>query len=137
VRVVVDTNVVLDVLLARKPHVGASAAVFGLVERSRIEGLLCATTVTTVDCLLKRAVPRPAAQHALRRLMELFDVAPVNRAVLEEAMNSRVADFEDAVLDQAGRLAGADAVVTRSQRDFRGASLTVLGPDELLAAVPG
>ena len=135
-RVLVDTNVVLDVLLARRPFVVASAEVFGLVEHSRIEGLLCATTITTIDYLLTQAMPRPAARHALQKILELFEIAPVNRAVLEEAIRSKVADFEDAVIDQAGRLAGAEVIVTRNQSDFRLASLKILGPDELLASLP-
>lgn len=136
-KVVVDTNVVLDVLLARRPFVGASAEVFGLVEHSRIDGFLCATTITTVDYLLRQAMPRHSAREALRKLLELFEIAPVNRVVLEEALKSKLTDFEDAVLDQAGRLAGAEAVVTRNQSDFRYASLKVLGPDELLASFQG
>ena len=135
-RVLVDTNVVLDVLLARQPFVAAAAEVFGLVEHSRIEGLLCATTITTIDYLLTRAMPRPAARQALQKILKLFEIAPVNRAVLEEALRSKVADFEDAVLEQAGRVAGAAVIVTRNQPDFRLASLKVLGPDELLASLP-
>ena len=135
-RVLVDTNVVLDVLLARRPFVAASAEVFGLVEQSRIEGLLCATTITTIDYLLAQAMPRPLARQSLQKILELFEIAPVNRAVLEEAMRSRLTDFEDAVLDQAGRLAGAEVIVTRNQSDFRHASLKILGPDELLASLP-
>ena len=135
-RVLVDTNVVLDLLLARQPFVGAAAQVFGLVEHSRVEGLLCATTVTTIHYLLTQNVPGATARHALRNLLELFEIAPVNRAVLEEALKSKVTDYEDAVIDQAGRLAGAELVVTRNQRDFRLASLKVLGPDELLASLP-
>jgi len=136
VRVLLDTNVVLDVLLARRPFVVASAEVFGLVEHSRIEGLLCATTITTINHLLTQALPRPAARQALQKILELFEIAPVNRAVLEEAIRSKVADFEDAVIDQAGRLAGAEVIVTRNQSDFRLASLKILGPDELLASLP-
>ena len=135
-RVLLDTNVVLDVLLARQPFVGASAEVFGLVEHARIEGFLCATTITTIDYLLTQTMPHPAARQALQKLLELFEIAPVNRAVLEEALKSKLADFEDAVLDQAGRLAGAEVVVTRNQKDFRHATLKVLGPDELLASLP-
>ena len=115
-RVLVDTNVVLDVLLARQPFLGASAEVFGLVEHSRIDGFLCATTITTIDYLLTQTMSRPTARQTLRKLLELFDIAPVNRAVLEEAFKSKLADFDDAVLDQAGRLGGAEAVVTRNQQ---------------------
>ena len=134
-KVLVNTNVVLDVLLGRPPHAAVSARVFGLVEQARVEGLLCATTITTVDYLLQQSIPRPAARETLRKLLALFDIAPVNRAVLEEALRSRMADFEDAVLAQAARRAGADLVVTRNQPDFRHAPLKVLGPDELLAGL--
>ena len=133
-RVLVDTNVVLDVLLARQPFVSAASELFGLVEHAQVEGLLCATTITTVDYLLTQAMPRADAHRALRKLLALFEVAPVNRAVLEEALASRIPDFEDAVLDQSGRLAGAEAVITRNQKDFRQAALKVLGPDEFLAS---
>ena len=136
-RVLVDTNILLDVLLERRPFFTASAGVLGLIERNRIAGLLGATTVTTLDYLLTQALPRPAARQAIRTLLALFEVAPVNRAVLEEALDSGLADFEDAVLEQAARLAGADAIVTRNPKDFRRAALKVLEPDELLAVFHG
>jgi predicted nucleic acid-binding protein len=135
VRVIIDTNVVLDVLLARRPFVDAAAQVFGLIERSLIEGLLCATTITTIDYLLTQSLSRPQAREALHRLLELFEIAPVNRPVIEEAFRSRIVDFEDAVLEQSGRLAGADAIVTRDTRDFRHSAIKAFGPDELLSAI--
>lgn len=134
-RVIVDTNVVLDVLLARRPFVDAAAKVLGLIEQSQIEGLLCATTITTVDYLLGQSLSRSQGRDALRRLLELFEIAPVNRPVIEEAFRSRLVDFEDAVLEQSGRLAGADAIVTRNTRDFHNSALKAMGPDELLAAI--
>lgn len=134
-KVIVDTNVVLDVLLARKPFVDAAVELFGLIEQSRIEGLLCATTITTIDYLLTQSLARSESREALRKLLELFEVAPVNRPVIEEAFRSRILDFEDAVLEQSGRLAGADAIVTRNTRDFHRSSLKAVGPDELLSAI--
>ena len=135
-RVMVDTNVVLDVLLERQPFARAATAVFSLIELAHIEGVLCATTITTVDYLLTQTMPRSAARHTLRQLLELFDVAPVTRAVLEAALKSRLADFEDAVLEESGRLAGATVIITRNQQDFQLSTLKVLGPDELLASLP-
>lgn len=134
-RVIVDTNVVLDVLLERKPFADAASKVFELIEQSRIDGLLCATTITTVDYLLAQSLARAQARETLRGLLELFEIAPVNRPVIEEALRSRILDFEDAVLEQSGRLAGADAIVTRDTRDFQHSAIKALGPDELLAAI--
>jgi len=131
----VDTNIVLDVLLDREPFADAAARVFALVEESRIEGFLCATTVTTIDYLLGQALPRDTARTALQRLLDLFEIAPVNRPVLEQALRSRIPDFEDAVLEQSALLVSADAITTRNLTDFKKSSVTALDPSALLAAV--
>jgi len=132
-KVIVDTNVVLDVLLARKPFVQPAARVFALVEQSRIDGVLCATTITTIDYLMNLSLSKPDAREALHRLIELFDIAPVNRSVIEEALKSKMKDFEDAVLSHAGDLVGVDAVVTRNTQDFRQAPVKALDPTELIS----
>ena len=134
-RVLVDTNVVLDVLLERRPFSEAAAQVFALVEESRIEGFLCATTLTTVDDLLGQALAPAKAREALQRLLNLFEIAPVNRPVLEQALRSGIADFEDAVLEQAGRLVAVDAITTRNVRDFGKSTITVFDPLELISTV--
>jgi predicted nucleic acid-binding protein len=135
-RVLVDTNVVLDLLLDRKPFAEAATKVFSLVEQSRIEGFLCATTITTVDYLLGLSLDQEEAREALQKLLDLFEIAPVNRPVLEQALRSEIADFEDAVLEQAGLLVTADAIVTRNTKDFQKSKLTALDPEELIAAIP-
>jgi predicted nucleic acid-binding protein len=133
--VLVDTNVVLDVLLDRRPFAEAATQVFALIEESKIEGYLCATTVTTVDYLLGQALPPKSARAALRRLLGLFELAPVNRPVLEQALRSDISDFEDAVIEQAARLVSADAIATRNLTDFGKSSVTALDPPELISTV--
>lgn len=134
-RVLVDTNVVLDVLLDRRPFAEAAARIFALIEESRIEGFLCATTVTTVDYLLGQALADDEARAALQRLLDLFEIAPVNRPVLEQALRSNISDFEDAVFEQAARLVSVDVIATRNMTDFEKSSVTVFDPPALLSAV--
>jgi len=134
-RVVVDTNVVLDVLLAREPHARNAVEVFALIERAQVEASICATTVTTVYYLLTQALERDEARVALRRLIELFEIAPVNRPVIEQALKSRIADFEGAVLEQSARLVGAEAIITRNTKDFRKSIVKAFDPHAFLAAM--
>lgn len=136
-RVIIDTNVVLDVLLGRDAFVGNAARIFSLVERSEVEGLLCATTITTVDYLLCQSLSRKEARQTLRQLIEIFEVAAVNRSVIEGALRGAIADFEDAVMAEAGRLAGADAVVTRNAKDFQKGAIKAVDPAEFLAGFKG
>lgn len=134
-RVIVDTNVVLDVLLARELFAEPASRIFALAEQSKIEASLCAITVTTIHYLLTQSLPRDDARRALRALLRLFEVAPVNRSVMEEALQSKIADFEDAVVEQAGRLSGAEAIITRDVKDFRSSIVKALDPAELLATM--
>lgn len=132
-KVILDTNIVLDVLLGRRPFAEPAAEIFGLAEQSQIGGMLCATTITTIDHLLGQALPEKDARQTLWKLLSLFEVAAVNRLVIERALRSRIRDFEDAVLDEAGQLAGAECIITRNARDFLRSPLKILDPREFLA----
>ena len=132
-KVMVDTNVILDVLLAREHFVDHAAQILGMIERSELEGHLCATTITTIDYLLNRSLTKKQSRDTLHRLMQLFEIAPVNRSVIEEALASKISDFEDAVLAQSGILAGVDLIITRNLKDFKKSTVRVVEPIEFLA----
>jgi predicted nucleic acid-binding protein len=132
-KVIVDTNVVLDVLLEREPFVKPAIEIFCLIEESHIDAFICATTVTTIDYLLVKSLHKTTARKALRSLLSLFEIATVNRPVIERALASKIKDFEDAVLNEAGHMAGADFIITRNTKDFSGSSLKVCDPSEFLA----
>ena len=134
-KILADTNVILDLLLDRSPFSEAAARVFDLIENSKVEAFLCATTVTTIDYLLNQSLPRSPATAALKQLIELFEIAPVNRPVIEEALRGRMVDFEDAVLAHAAHLVGASAVVTRNTKDFRYSPVKALDPVSFLSVI--
>ncbi len=131
-RVLLDTNVVLDLLLDRQPWSKTAAKLLSRVESGTLDGYLGATTVTTIYYLAAKAVGAKAARQEIQKLLALCAVAPVNRPVLESAFQLEFADFEDAVLHEAARQVGAEAVVTRDPRGFKKATLSVLTPDECL-----
>lgn len=78
-----------------------------------MDGLLCAPTITTIYYLANKSPGAPRTRTHVKDLLSLFEIAPVNRPILESAQELVFADFEDAVLHDAGRHAGADAIVTR------------------------
>lgn len=134
-RVLFDTNVLLDVLLDREPHVGVATKLVALVDNARIEGLICATAVTTLYYVGAKDLGRKTAREHVRTLLSLFNVASVDGDVLQRALeDSGFADFEDAVVHEAAHAAGAGAIVTRNTGDFAKATIPVFDPHELLAA---
>ena len=130
-KILLDTNIVLDVLMDCLPHSEAATELFSRVEDGTVIGYLCGTTITTVFYLAAKTVGTPRAQEEIRKLLQLFEVAPVNRHVLESAMTLDFTDFEDAVIHEAAFHVGADAIVTRNHKDFKKSRLPVHSAEEM------
>ena len=118
-RLLLDTNVVLDVLLARAPFHADGAKVMSAVETGVVEGFLCATTITTIHYLTAKAVGHKTAEKHIGALLRIFRIAAVTDVVLSTALASKARDFEDAVLLESARTVSADAIVTRNPSDFQ------------------
>jgi predicted nucleic acid-binding protein len=130
-KILLDTNIVLDVLMDRLPYSEAATELFSRVEDGTVIGYLCGTTITTVFYLAAKTVGTPRAQDEIRKLLQLFEVAPVNRPVLESSLILDFTDFEDAVIHEAACHVGADAIVTRNQKDFKKSRLPVHSAEEM------
>lgn len=131
-KVLFDTNIILDVLLDREPFSRDAALLMAKVEQSEIVGFACATTITTIHYLSTKILGIEAASQHIQSLLSLFAIAPVNRLVLENAFAAKFTDFEDAVLHEAAVHAGVQHIVTRNIKDFTTASLPVHEPGEFL-----
>jgi predicted nucleic acid-binding protein len=129
--VLFDTNVVLDLLLDREPFSQDAARCFSLVESGEIEGWLCASTVTTLHYLIKKSLGTGKAIDRVSLILSLFEIAPVNKSVLESALRLPFKDFEDAVLHEASRDSDVDVIVTRNIADFKTSSIPVQLPGNL------
>ena len=130
-KILFDTNVILDVLLARKEFVQASAGLVGMAERKKIEGYLCATTITTLDYLISKALTKRQSKNKIGKLLQIFHIAEVNAKVLALSINSTFSDFEDAVQYHSGELHKVDGIVTRNTKDYKNTALPIYTPDEL------
>ena len=132
-RVLLDTNVVLDFLLAREPFAADARAIWIACEQGRCSGYLAAISVTTIWYIGRRMVGAEAARQHIGDMLEVLEVCAVDGRVLALARDSDLADFEDAVQVAAAAQAGLDAIVTRNAQDFAGGALPVLTPAAFLA----
>ncbi|MGE0084652.1 MAG: PIN domain-containing protein [Desulfococcaceae bacterium] len=131
-KVLFDTNVVLDLMLDREPFSTVAAQLLSKVEIGELTGFLGATTVTTISYLLSKVVGKEKSREKIGKLLFLFEIAPVDISVLQNAVQSKLPDFEDAVLYEAGKRVNAKAIITRDNRGFTGSSIRVYSPDEFL-----
>lgn len=134
-KVLLDTNVLLDLFLERKPFFEASSQVVGLAEQGKIIGSICGTTVTTLYYLLAKASSRSKAEKNIGKLLKIFHISNINRVILEDALSSGFKDFEDGVLYQSAVHSNLDAIITRNQKDFKEGDLPIYSPAEFLSAI--
>lgn len=133
--VLLDTNVVLDLLLARKPFDKDAVAIASAVARGELVAYIAATSFTTIHYIARKAIGTLEADRAIGRLLLLFQVAPVTELVLSSALARAFSDFEDAVLDAAAELVSVNALITRDAEGFRLSRLPVFTPAEFLRAM--
>ncbi len=131
-RVLFDTNILIDFLLDRSPFADAAADLLSRADRGEIQGVACANSFTTIFYLAQKAVGLADARSHITALLSILEVAPVNRATLEHAVGSIVSDFEDAVIIESGRQANAECIVTRNEKDFANSPMPVYSPRSLL-----
>jgi predicted nucleic acid-binding protein len=130
VRVLVDINVVLDVLLDRRAHVEASAAVWTAIEGRHSEGLLSAHAITTIHYLIRKEAGVAKAKQTIAAILRVFGIAGVDSSVIHDALELRLADFEDAVTVAAAQHADCGFIITGNLKDFRGSPIRCLAPEE-------
>lgn len=119
----------------RKPHVTVASQLMAYVEEGRVTGLLGATTVATLYYFLVKAFRPIKAVGYIQILLSSFEVAPVGKEVLSDALLLNFPDYEDAILYEAARRSGATGIVTRDQKGFKGASVHIYTPNELLKMI--
>ena len=132
-KVLVDTNVLLDVLAHREPFYRASAQIWSLAERGEIDAYISAISFNNVYYIVRKAADKTKADRSLRLMRDVFDsVAPDNK-VINQAIDSDFDDFEDAIQYHCAIRAKALYLITRNPADFPRSSLTIVTPAEFLA----
>ena len=120
-------------MLGREPWVRDAARLLSAVEDGNAEGHVAAHTITTIHYIVAREKSRQVAARAVTDVLRIVRVVPIAAADFQQALVLGIRDFEDAVQAAAALQIGADYLVTRNTRDFRGAPVEVRTPGEVLA----
>ncbi|MFB6098051.1 MAG: type II toxin-antitoxin system VapC family toxin [Salinibacter sp.] len=131
-RIIFDTNVLVDAAVRERPYHREAVGLVNFVEHDRLNGVLAPLSLGTLWYLgtdIYESDPRPL----IRDLNQLMDLAPMGRSVLVRALDyDSDTDFEDMYLAEAGLSVGAEGIVTRNESDFAPTDLTAYQSAELI-----
>ena len=128
-----DTNVVIDVIAAREPFIADSQAIFNLCETGKAEGCVSALTLCTVSYVLRKFVTPGTMRTKLREFRNVLTPIDLSVSLLDKAISSSIADFEDAVQFYTAAYCEADYIITRNVRHFPLDNIPVLTPTDFWA----
>jgi len=132
VKVLIDTNVVLDLLLEREPFFESTIILFEQIERGKLSGYIAATTITNIFYIIRKIKGREVALAAINRLLIGFQFGAVDRQTVETALSLGLKDFEDSIQLACATINQLDAIISRDSKDFMGSPLPIYSPTELL-----
>jgi predicted nucleic acid-binding protein len=132
-RILIDTNIILDHLLDNPGLSDESEQVMAVVDNGLYEGYICATTATNIFYILRKRLGKEHAGNAIKTILSIFNITAVDSDVLEAAADDEFDDFEDAVLYESARANNIDIIVTRNIKDFKNAGICVMSPAQFLA----
>jgi predicted nucleic acid-binding protein len=131
-KILIDTNIVLDLLLEREPFATSAIALFEQIECGNLAGYITATTITNIFYIIRKTEGREVAIAAINRLLIGLQFCAVDRQTVTTALTLGLKDFEDSIQLACATIAQLDAIVTRDRKDFIGSSLPVYSPTEIL-----
>ena len=133
-KILVDTNVILDALTSRAPWNKHAEQIFILAANRQMDMYLTASSATDIYYLLRKHLhSTETAKQMLGKLYTLAGILDVCREDCIEALTSPINDYEDAVSERIACRNIVDYIVTRNLKDYQTTNMHVVSPDDFLA----
>ena len=131
-KILVDTNILLDVLTRRPQFYEDSAKIWSLIHTGLLEGYLSAISVNNLYYIVRKLRDRKTAESFVDDLLVDFEIVSLTKNVLKQARTVTGKDFEDAIQYFSAIQEGCELLITRNKKDFPSAGLRILTPAEFL-----
>ncbi len=134
-KLLIDTNVILDVLCNRSEFVEASSQIWKYCEAGEIKGHISALSVPNIVYILRKELSPERTRQIIEQLMLIFEVVELKGSDLKNAADMLTSDFEDAIQICCAKRIKVDYIVTRNIKDFKNSDIPAFKPSELLERI--
>ncbi len=133
IKILIDTDVILDFFFDREPFSENAAKILALCESKEITGFVTPVIISNVYYLLRQTAKHEKVIEKLKTLVSIIEILIINKASILQALNSDFKDFEDALQNYSAELHNEiDIIITRNIKDYKNSSLSVMTPDNYL-----
>lgn len=130
-KLMIDTNVILDVFIKRQPFYEQSRKILELCENKAVQGFVTASSITDIFYIVRKSThSTETAYNCLGALFDIVKILPVTNDNVISAYAMKAQDFEDCLLAVCAVSNGCEYIVTRNKSDFKGFDIPAVSPDE-------
>ena len=130
-----DANVVLDLILKRQPFFDNIAKIITVAENKNYKLLISSVTFVNVNYIACKFADKKNVLESLKMLRIVFDVLSVSETEIDKALYSKFNDFEDAVQHYCALKNNCNYIITRDLKDFKNSEIPVMTPTEFLISI--
>lgn len=135
-KILIDTNIVIDLLAQREPFYKSAAQLFSLADKQKLELSISSLTFANTNYVLSRLKSTQEAREILRRFRVLIKVLQLNDKLIDLALNDNdFKDFEDGLQYYTAIENEQDIIITRDLKDFKESKIPVMTADEYLVSI--
>lgn len=131
-KLLIDTNVILDVLCDRPEFSDTSSMIWKYCEVKQVEGYISALSVPNIVYILRKELTPEKTKDIIQKIMLIFGVVELKSIDLKNAAEMLTSDFEDAIQMCCANRIQADYICTRNVKDFKNSKIPAFKPSELL-----
>lgn len=132
-RVLIDTNIFLDILCRREQFVDDALGIFDMAVDDRIDLLISDLSIANIKYITRKELSLDKFYELIQAFRPVFTIVPLGAEVVDKALSLKANDFEDALQYFSAAQAGADCLITRNIKDFGFAKMEVLDSSSFLA----
>ncbi len=131
-RLLIDTNIILDIALKREPFYKDSVTIFKNIDNKTTFGFVTATTITDIYYISKKDKGHVIAIEFISNLIQFVDLIGIDKEIIIEALATKLTDFEDSIQSVASTYNDIDYIITRNTKDFKDSDVKALTPVEFI-----
>jgi len=131
-RILVDTNIIIDLLTKRKEFYIPASELFTLADKKEIELAISSLSIANTFCLLSKELNDKKSKEILRKFKLIVKVLPMDDKIIDLSLNSDFKDFEDAIQYYTALENNLEIIITRNLKDFKLAKIPVMTVENYL-----
>lgn len=134
-KILIDTNVILDVLCSWEKFLEDSSKIWKLCEVKKLDGYVSALSIPNIVYILRKELTPEKTQQIIDQIFIVFNIIDLKAEDLKEAAAMKPSDYEDALQMICASRIKADFIITRNIKDFMESKITAIKPSELLERI--